>query len=86
MSNEKLIKAAQQAYEKETHATVNAMDTIYKIGGLDEVIKHSSSYEDKSGDKNKLTYSKEKTIENRYRRNTEKTAGKMMISIPYTKK
>lgn len=72
MSNEKLIKAAQQAYEKETHATVNAMDTIYKIGGLDEVIKHSSSYEDKSGDKNKLTYSKEKTIKQilkKYRKN-----------------
>lgn len=72
MSSEKLIKAAQQAYEKETHASVTAMDTIYKIGGLDEVVKNSSSYIDKSGDKNRLVFSKEKTIKQilkKYRKN-----------------
>lgn len=67
MTNKRLIEAAQREYEKTTHATVKTMDVLYEVGGMDAVLKGSSSYTDDTGDKHKLKFSNDKTIRKIYK-------------------
>lgn len=61
MTEKGLAKAAQQAHEKVTHATVRAMDTLYKYGGMKAVLKNKSHYMD-DGEKVAFKFSDDKTI------------------------
>lgn len=61
MTEKGLAKAAQQAHEKVTHATVRAMDTLYKYGGMKAVLKNKSHYID-DGEKVAFKFSDDKTI------------------------
>ena len=61
MTEKGLAKAAQQAHEKVTHATVRAMDTLYKYGGMKVVLKNKSHYMD-DGEKVAFKFSDDKTI------------------------
>ncbi|NBI63183.1 hypothetical protein D3Z38_09020 [Clostridiales bacterium] len=67
MTNKRLIEAARREYEKTTHATVKTMDVLYEVGGMEAVLKGSSSYTDDTGDKHKLKFSNDKTIRKIYK-------------------
>lgn len=61
MTEKGLAKAAQQKHEQVTHATVRAMDTLYKYGGIKAVLKNKSHYMD-DGEKVAFKFSDDKTI------------------------